>query len=66
MLRNRYSVTFIIKKIKVKALKRYFSYTSGHVVTIPKEMYKLMLKKHNFLQSRKSNKVIGRNVTSYL
>jgi hypothetical protein len=39
--------------MKVKAL---FLYTSSDAVTIPEEMYKLMLKKHNFLQSRKTIK----------
>jgi hypothetical protein len=31
--------------MKVKALKCYFVYTSGDIITIPKEMYKTQVKK---------------------
>ncbi len=43
--------------MKVKALKRYFVYTSSDIVTIPKEYTKLIFEKHNFLRSKKSNEV---------
>ncbi len=30
-----------VQKIQIKALKRYYLYTSTEIVTIPNEMYKI-------------------------
>jgi hypothetical protein len=40
--------------MKVKALKRYFLYTSIDTATIPKDLYKLILKQQKILLSIKT------------
>jgi hypothetical protein len=55
-------------RFKKNMVKGLFLYTSSDVVTIPEEMYKIHVEKHNWMLSRKSNKVtfLGRHLTSYL
>jgi hypothetical protein len=39
--------------MKVKALKRYFLYTSTDIVTIPEDLYKTHVKKHIIAAKKK-------------